>query len=478
MRLLLAVVVTSTSCGKETSTRPAPVVAPSHRADAHIAVAPPVDAAPPPAPTWRTKRDELAALTRIEHPSFDVPGGIRAITARIDAANRELATQIAALPDDAPDLPEAACYFVGTRRATETQLRRALAAATRMAGGNFDALYGSLRAQHLAVEPEWSLKGTRLEHEEQDLLLTGRAHLPAPDTCKHVDAGDLRLQLAELYSSEEHYPNKDPYTGERLDGEPTTMRGKPSPALAEIEALYRALVAAAPADTAVASIVEIASVYFCDRAKLKASVCMSRPAATARALAIRERALPASDPVLADTRVAHARLVARTKTAKATKEAEAQLRRVLAEAAPGAAARLYAALDLAGSALARGDTATARALEPGLRADLARTAGVHTWDWATVAETWADLAHGEKRDADAAAILDAAIRGVTPPNPGCVDDEGCDNRNFIVGLLDKQATYDPAAAPKLRERAATLHRELETLRGQRADEVQRLMHAP
>jgi len=459
MRLLLAVAATCASCTKDP---------PARSSETPPQVRVPPDAAPR---SWRTKRDELAHLEEIHHPAFDVPGGINAITARIDAVTRELATEIAALPDDSPDLPEAACLFSGTRRATETQLRRALAVATRRAHGSVDALFGSLRAQHLAVEADWKTNGKRLDYEARDLLLRGRAHLPSPDTCKTVDAGDLRLLLADLYSSEEHYPKKDPFTGDRLDAEPTTKRGQHSPALAEIEALYRELVAAAPEDAAVASVIEIASVAYCPDAKLKATVCMSRPAATARALAIRERALPAYDPVVADTRVAHARLIARAHSA----EAEAQLRRVLAEAAPGAPARLHAALDLAGMAGARGNAATARSLEPGLVEDLAHIAGEHTWDWTTVAETWAELAHAQNRDATAAAIIAAAIRGITAPNPQCVDDEGCDNRNFILGLIDKQAAYDATAAPALRERAERLRRELEALRARRADEVRQLM---
>jgi hypothetical protein len=430
---------------------------------------PPSPSAPPP-PPWRAKLAELERLDKLMHPGFDVEGGYEAIKARVATANGEFAALIAALPDDAPDLPEAACVLTKhaeDRGLMEAQLLRGIAAARRRASG-LAQRFGSLGAQYLSVEVGWKERDGRLEWWDSDLILGGIAF----HTCTTPDEGHLRVLLADLYATERHYP-KDPFTGAVYAGSPTSKRKSPSAALEEIDAMFREISAADPEAATLATLIDLASVAFCDEPKRQTRVCMPRLKASARALAIREHALPADDPMLADARVANARLVAMT--AHKPADAERALRRVLAEAARGSEARLHAALDLNALLRARGDLAGARALEPTLREDLAQPLGARTYTQSTIAETWAAVAHADGRDADAAAIIAAVIRGVTPPNPLCPDDEGCDNRNFQVGLLTAQASYDPAAAPVLRAQAAQLTRDLEQQRARRVDEVRRLL---
>jgi hypothetical protein len=445
-------------------------VAPPPRPTAGPGVQPPPP--PPPLAAWRAKLAEVEHLGQVRHPAFDVAGGYDAITAVLAKATDELAALVAALPDDALDLPEAACRLTphtNDRGVLEAQLRRGIAAVHRRAT-DLTQRYGSLRAQYLSVQVSWLDRGDKLEAMDSDLLMGGAAYY----ACTTPDEGHLRVLLADVYAMERHYP-KDPFTGKAYAGRPTTKRKVPRAAIEELDAMYREISAAAPDDVALATLVDLASVAFCDVPGANSPLCLPRLKASARALAIRAHALPAGDPVLADARVAHARLVARASHKSARADAEQELRKVLAEATPGTEARLHAALDLNGMLRARHDLAGARALEPGLRDDLARPAGTHTYEWSTIAEAWAAAAHFDGRDADAAAIIAAAIRGVTPPNPECHDDDACDTRGFQVGLLGKQAAYDPGAAPALRAQAAQLTRDLTQLRARHSDEVRRML---
>jgi hypothetical protein len=433
-----------------------------------LAEQPPAAAPPPKLAPWRRSLAEVEHLELLRHPAFDVAGGREVIEPAYEKAAAELAAQIAALPDDATDLPEAACKLAAIastdRAGIEAQLRRAVAAARAQANGQTESLYGSLRRSYLTLDGKHVLRGGTLLQESGDALRAGAAFAD----CSRPDAGALRVLLAELYLDEERYPT-NPFTKETYT--PTRKKSQPGAALAELDALYRDLAAAAPDHAGLASLLELAAIGYCD--KRRAAVCLGRLAASQRVLALRERALPADDPVLADTRVQHARLLA----AGQPRQAEAAYARVLADAAPGAEARLHAALDLRMMRHARRDRAGALALEATVIADLERPAGSQSWTWATLASTWAHLAGSEGRAADAARILAAAIRGLSRPNPLCPDSEPCGNRSFSTALLREQAALDPAAAPALLQQVAEIERSLAEQRAKHAAEVTQMVRA-
>ncbi|MEO8701278.1 MAG: hypothetical protein ABI867_14615 [Kofleriaceae bacterium] len=415
---------------------------------------------PPPVPVklaaWRTALAEAEHLAQLQHPAFDVPGGVRAIEGIVATANAALVAEVAQLPDASPDLAEAVCRAADKmpdRGVRETQLVRAIAAARG---------YESLHGLYLSVEVGYDWRSTKLVRHEGDGTLSGIALA----SCDRPDAGHLRMLLADLYSGEQNYPN-NPFTGEVYKGTHTTQRGKRGGALRVLEALYRDVTAAAD-EAATATVLEFAWAH-CD-GKVRAPICLERGALSRRALALREHALPAGSEALAETRILHARLTKR--------DAEAAYRRVLADVPSGTAVRLYAELDLYALLRARKDVAGARAVEATFLVDLAKPAGIHTWAWATIAETWAEAIAADGRGADAAAVIGAAIVGLALPNPLCPDFEGCSNREYVKGLLEKQADYDANAAPKLRERARVLGNELGTIRTARADEVRRRMAMP
>ncbi|HET7502521.1 MAG TPA: hypothetical protein VFK02_15985 [Kofleriaceae bacterium] len=446
------------------SRRPAPL--PTNRAPSSG------PAALEPSSPWRAQLAEVDRLEQLRHPAFDVPGGYQAITERHEQALAELTRRIAALPDDAPDLPEAACLLARhtpDRGMSEAQLRRGIAVAHRRAAAPAQR-FGSLRAQYLALPVDWRGPDGRLTRDDVDLILGGPAH----HACATPDEGHLRLLLADLYETEYHYP-RDPFTGQAYPGRPTSQRGSSRAASDELEAMYGELAATSPDDLALATLIDVASVAFCQPPRPRLRVCMPRLAASARVLAIRARALPVSDPLLADARIAYARLLVRTGRGSALRDAEQALRRVLAQAELGSEPRLHAALDLRGILRARGDTDGARALEPGLREDLARPAGPDADARSTIAGLWAAAARVDGRDADAAALLDAAITGLETPGPACADSGACDHRGFIAALLDQQADHDPGAAPALRQRSMQIKRELAQERARAADEVRRLI---
>ncbi|MBK7537475.1 MAG: hypothetical protein IPI49_19310 [Myxococcales bacterium] len=306
----------------------------------------------------------------------------------------------------------------------------------------------------------------KLEWEGEDGIMGGFVLWD----CSAPDVGALRVRLADLYSSEERYPI-DPFTKRPHPGKPTSKRSRRGSALAEIDSLYEE-VAAARDETATATVVELAARIFCEP-KRRAAVCVDRLTASQRAVAIRERFLHASDPELASTLVLHARLI----VGSHGREAEATYRRVLAEATPGAEARLHAATDLSALLRAARASAAAQGLEASLIADLERPAGIDAWTWATLAGTWAEVASAEGRADAAAQILAAAARGILQPTPSCPFPEGCDNRAFAVDLLQRQAALDAVAAPALLQQASELERALKELRAQRASEVAHRMGA-
>jgi len=201
----------------------------------------------PPLTAWRAKLAEVEHLGQVRHPAFDVAGGYDAITAVLAKATDELAALVAALPDDALDLPEAACRLTphtNDRGVLEAQLRRGIAAVHRRAT-DLTQRYGSLRAQYLSVQVSWLDRGDKLEAMDSDLLMGGAAYY----ACTTPDEGHLRVLLADVYAMERHYP-KDPFTGKPYAGRPTTKRKVPRAAIEELDAMYREISTAAPDDVA------------------------------------------------------------------------------------------------------------------------------------------------------------------------------------------------------------------------------------
>jgi hypothetical protein len=415
----------------------------------------PVDAAPAIVPDaapavvgWRVALAEAEHVVDVMHEGFEFPDGFKRLDAMHVRFDTALGLEIAKLPDAAPDLPEAACKLEqrsADRGNLEAQLLRAVAVARRRAAGNVDQLYGSLRTSYLSLQPAYEWRGGKLVADIGDAILGGAASY----SCATPDVGHLRAMLAELYSYEERHPI-DPFTKQPYPGTPTSKHLVPDRAAKEPDELYREIVAAAPGDAAIASVIELAAIECNERSRVP--VCADRAQVVDRALAIRARSLPASDPSLGDTRVERARkLIA----SKHPKQAEAELRRVLAETQRGAAARVQAAVDL--SALVH----DARALEPALIEDLAHPSTSDAWLWSELGMAAAELANADQRPADAVRILIAARQGVVPV-PGCTRD-ACDARGFELPLIERQAVLDPAAAPALAAEAATIKGQLEAM---------------
>jgi hypothetical protein len=151
------------------SPEPSPAASPpSPPIDASTQAPPPPS--PPPLPAWRATLAELERLGKLLHPAFDVPGGYKAIAALLATASGKLATLVAALPADAPDLAEAACQLSKhghDRGVVEAQLLRGIAAARRQAIEPAQR-YGSLRAQYLSVEMGWKIREGRLAQDDTD----------------------------------------------------------------------------------------------------------------------------------------------------------------------------------------------------------------------------------------------------------------------------------------------------------------------
>jgi len=430
----------------------------------------PVSPSPPPVPVTRTWRTALADANRLEqlrHPGFQVANGYKSMTALAERADDELAALVGNLPDDSPELPEAACKLVPRSRDRghlENQLLRAIAVARARAKAQVPELYGALRAQYLAVQLGTRWRSDRLERGGGDAIRGGAASYQ----CDTVDVGHLRLLLVDLYFSEQNYPI-DPFTKQPYPGTPTSKKTARHAAVNELDALHKEVVVAAPADTAVATILDLAAIYCSSTPKSKVAVCMDPSKRSDRVLAIREKALPSDDPVLADTRVVRARALLERKRIAG---AEAVLRRVLAEARPGAEARLHAAGDLIALHRERGDHAGVHSLELSLIDDLARPGGRSVWTWTEVATTAAAVAKSDGRPSDAASILAAAVRGLSQP---CGAD--CDTRAALAGLLAAQAEVDPRAAPALTQESTRLKAELDGEYARQVDEVRRILTA-
>ncbi len=289
--------------------------------------------------------------------------------------------------------------------------------------------------------------------------------------CDNPDASHLRVMLADLYSGESHYP-KDPFTGEAYKGGPTSMRGQHAPGIAELEALDRDLTAAHDeARRGVAARDRGGRVLRAGDGQRWLQAARPRRRARARGA---PAAAAGGDPLVADARIEHARLLVATKPAGVPASAIAELREVLATAPPGTTDRLVAALELY-TLLHDTDLAAARGLEAGLRADLEHADGTETFTFTTVATAWAFIAHGEHRDGDAAAILAAAVIGAAHPNPTCHDQPLCDPRYGVLELLDAQAKYDHAAAVELTRRSAAIHAELDARDRQDVEALDRLL---
>jgi hypothetical protein len=434
------------------------------------AVAPRVPQAPPATarPEWRQRLDEVQTLQQLQAYEFQLPDGPKAVDARVAAAQRAYEAAVVALPDGSPDLPAAACALEDAPRGVrETQLRRAIAVATAPAHGDVAALDGWLRRERLAIEPALAVRGDALVDDASVEMYSLRGRCDTPD------AGHLRVVLADLYGEEARYP-KDPFTGEAYPGPPTSKRGQHEPGVAELTALYDE-VTTAHDELAAVALLEMASVGFCERGPT-GGVCQSREAVLERALDVRARLLPADDPLLADTRIEHARLRVATRQVPATVRAAGELREVLGSAPAGSPDRLLAALEL--YPLVRDiNAAEARALEPGLRADLALAVGNAGLTLTTVATAWAFLAHGEHRDGDATAILAAAAVGAAHPDPRCTAMPSCDPRYALLAVLTEQAKYDHDNADTLRRRVAALQLDIDASQQQGVDALRRLLAA-
>lgn len=435
----------------------------------------PSDAAPPAAPPvlvgWRRSLAESKRLAELAHPAFDVPGGYGGIRAVIERSRAALAADIAALPDDSPDLPEAACTLAREydldRSIVEALLHRAIALVRRRANGDASKLYSSLRRSYLNVQPGARWRSPTLEWEGDDGIMGGFVLWD----CSTPDIGTLRIRLADLYSSEERYP-VDPFTKQPHPGKPTSKRSLRGAALAELNSLYQEVSAAREAAGA-ATVLELATAVFCEPRR-RAAVCVDRMTASKRAVAAREGVLHASDPELASTLVLHARLIV-GRRGRLVPKAEDTYRRVLAEATPGAEARLHAATDLNSLLRAAKAAAKAQELEATFIADLERPAGLHAWTWATLAGDWAEVTIAEGRPEAAVRILTAAVRGLLQPLATCPFPEGCDNRAFAISLLQQHAALDPVAAPALLQQVSEIERVQKEQRAQRASEVARGM---
>jgi hypothetical protein len=406
-------------------------------------------------PAWRRAFGDLEELSRIQMGASTVQDLGRLMELQ-QAAGLELLARVAELPDDSPDLAEAACQL-GTsswgtpRRALETELRRGIAASRAAATDDVAKRFGALRAYYLSIEPGASFRGDVLEVRAGAWAIGGGAG-QSPRRCAIADEGHLRLQLVELYDSEARHP-VDPYTNKPFPGEPTTQRHQRSAALRELDALYRDLVAIEPADAALATVLDVASLH-CPDARIKAAVCATPAALARRALTIREGALPPDADALAASRVVHARLLRERRTAaRRDDEPERQLRRVLTDARAGTSTRLHAALDLL-VVLGAGDPTRAREVEASLIADLAMPSNDDPWTWSEIARAAAALAAASGRGEDAARLLEAGLQGVARRSP--------DQRpGWELGLLDQLAAVDPARAEAVAIRTAKIRAELE-----------------
>jgi len=466
VRMLVALMLLVAGCRREqrpvaeTPTRaPAVVHAPADAATVEIAPLAP-DPAPPVA--WRAALAAADHVADVMHEGFELPNGFKRLDAMQQRLDTELGLQIAKLPDGSPDLPEAACKL--QQRSTdrgnlEAQLLRAVAVARKRAAGNVDQLYGSLRATYLSLQPARAWRGDKLVDDSGDAILGGEASY----SCATPDVGHLRAMLADLYSSEERYPI-DPFTKQPYPGTPTTKHLVHDRAAMELDELYKEIVASAPDDAAVASVLELAAIECGDRSHVP--VCADRAHVIDRALAIRARTLPASDSSLGETRVEHARTLI---ASKHLKEAEAEFRSVLADTQRGASARVQAAVDLI--ALVPG--ASARALEPVLIDDLAHPSTPDAWLWSELAMVAAELAHADHRPTDAVRILAAARQGLIPA-PGCRSD-ACDARAFELALIERQAVLDPEAAPALAKDKAKIEAQLGALHARQLADARALL---
>jgi hypothetical protein len=463
MRMLPIVVLMVTGCGRKEPVvgsppprAPAVVIAPDAAAPA---IAPPAPEAPPPLAGWRAALAEAQHVADVMHEGFELPNGFKRLDAMHERLDTELGLQIAKLPDDSPDLPEAACKLQqrsADRGNLEAQLLRAVAVARKRAAGSVDLLYGSLRTSYLSLQPAHVWRGDKLVDDVGDAILGGAASY----SCATPDVGHLRAMLADVYSNEERYPI-DPFTQKPYPGTPTKHL-EHDRAAKELDELYKEIVTAAPDDAAVASVLELAAIECRDRSHVP--VCADRAHVIDRALAIRARALSASDPSLGETRVEHAReLIA----SKHPTEAEAELRRVLAETQRGAGARVQAAVDLI--VLVHG----ARAIEPALIEDLAHPSTPDTWLWSELGVAAAELANADHRPTDAVRILVAARQGLIPV-PDCTID-ACDARGFELPLIERQAVLDPAAAPALAREKATIEAQLAAMHARQLADARTLL---
>ena len=462
-------VLFATGCTRSTDEREVqPPRAPTPRTSPSPPPPVAVSPSPPPVPvprTWRTTLAEANRLEQLRHPGFQVANGYASMTALAERADDELAALVGDLPDDSPELPEAACKLVPRSRDRghlEHQLLRAITVARARTNGQAPALYGALRAQYLAVQLGTRWREDRLERGGGEAIRGGAASYQ----CDAVDVGHLRLLLVDLYFDEQNYPI-DPFTKKPYPGTPTSKKGARHAAVAALDGLYQEVVAAAPADPAVATILDLAAIYCSSTPRSKFAVCMDPAKRSNRVLAIREQALPSDDPVLADTRIVRARALLERKRIAG---AEAVLRRVLAEARPGAEARLHAAGDLIALHRERGDHAGVRSLEQTLIDDLARPGGRNAWTWTNVATTAAAIATFDGRPSDAASILAAAVRGLSLP---CGAD--CDTRADLAVLLAAQAEVDPRAAPALTQESTRLKAEIDGAYARQVDEVRRIL---
>lgn len=463
MRMLPIVVLLVTGCGRQEPAVSSPpqralVIAPADVAAP--AIAPPAPDAPPPLAGWRAALAEAQHVADVMHEGFELPNGFKRLDAMHVRLDTELGLQIAKLPDDSPDLPEAACKLQqrsADRGNLEAQLLRAVAVARKRAAGSVDLLYGSLRTTYLSLQPAHEWRGDKLVDDVGDAILGGAASY----SCATPDVGHLRAMLAEVYSNEERYPI-DPFTQKPYPGTPMTKHLVHDRAAKELDELYKEIVAVAPDDAAVASVLELAAIECGDRSHVP--VCADRAHVIDSALAIRARALPASDPSLGETRVEHARKLIASKHAT---EAEAELRRVLAETQRGAGARAQAAVDLI--ALVHG----ARAIEPALIEDLAHPSTPDAWLWSELGIAAAELANADHRPTDAVRILVAARQGLIPV-PGCTID-ACDARGFELPLIERQAVLDPAAAPALAREKATIEAQLAAMHARQLADARTLL---
>jgi hypothetical protein len=287
----------------------------------------------------------------------------------------------------------------------------------------------------------------------------GRAILGGPGfyDCASADAAHLRLELVDLYVSEQNFP-ANPHTGERAVSE-TTQKRAPGAALAMLADLDRRLtIARGPDHPLHAGILQVGEVYCPERGGPE-WLCGRLEPRLRRIVELRSRGANAESLALAQLRLAS--FLAEQRRGS---EATALLEQLIAGAPAGRArsqARLSVAMTLATVAP---DRALVLIVDAG--PDLRALAG-DAYDLSTLAQGLATVAVQLQRHDAADRLLDAAATALAA-QPSTCRAHACDRRWTLASFLKRRATIanergDGARAAPLQARADELQRELDAL---------------